>query len=189
MYGNTLESQRVWLASEYGTEVLFVYIVVHIRSLEFMAHRKAAVLDSVLLYCHSLSAYFPLTVCCFYYCFFFCNVFLHFKGYICNFQQLKFLAVRQVWELGMRFCCWTANLHLPSRWMIWGLRLKTKHWPWASAPCPSWTRGCSAPFHPVAPMGSRTRPRTSSPRTKVKLPVLCEQSCGYTAWVISCCSY
>lgn len=87
----------------------------------------------------------------------------------------------------MRFCCWTENLHLPSRWMIWGLRLKTKHWPWASAPCPSWTRGCSAPFHPVAPMGSRTRPQTSSPRTKVKLPVLREPSCGYTAWVVSCC--
>lgn len=87
----------------------------------------------------------------------------------------------------MRFCCWTENLHLPSRWMIWGLRLKTKHWPWASAPCPSWTRGCSAPFHPVAQMGSGTRPRTSSPRTKVKLPVLREPSCGYTAWVVSCC--
>lgn len=58
MYGNILESQCVWLASVYGTEVLFVYIVVHNRSLEFMAHRKAAVLDGVLLYCHSLSAKF-----------------------------------------------------------------------------------------------------------------------------------
>ena len=56
-----------------------------------MAHRKAAVLDSVLLYCHSLSAYFPLTVCCFYYWFFFAMFFSTLKDTSAIFSNLNFL--------------------------------------------------------------------------------------------------